>query len=115
MPARARSARSAPLGGTAPVFDALGDPTRRNIVARLCTHGPTSVTQLSATAGVTRQAVAKHLKVLEHAGLVLSSRRGRVRICRLDARQLARARRELEEISSQWDRTLARLKAFVGG
>jgi DNA-binding transcriptional ArsR family regulator len=95
------------------VFDALGDPTRLRIVSRLCNHGPMSVSKLTTTAGVTRQAVAKHLRVLESAGLVRSHRRGRSRICELESLRLELARRDLELISHQWDRTLARLKKFV--
>ena len=72
-----------------------------------------SVTKITSTAGVTRQAVAKHLRVLERAGLVRSIRRGRSRICELELPRLNLARRDLELISNQWDQTLARLKKLV--
>jgi DNA-binding transcriptional ArsR family regulator len=72
-----------------------------------------SVTKLTATAGVTRQAVTKHLRILEDAGLVRSARRGRVRICTLQSRRLELARRDLALISDQWDLTLTRLRKLV--
>jgi len=72
-----------------------------------------SIARLTITAGVTRQAVTKHLQVLEDAGLVHSHRSGRSRICRLDSQRLEQARQALAAISSQWDLTLARLRTFV--
>src|SRR5258705_7814441 len=62
--------RDGELAGAAPVFAALGDQTRLGLVARLCTGGPMSIARLTAGAGVTRQAVTKHLHVLAGAGLV---------------------------------------------
>ena len=67
----------AELQGKAPVFAALGDETRLRLVARLCGGEPLSITQLASGARMTRQAVTKHLHVLEGAGLVRGSRRGR--------------------------------------
>ena len=97
----------------APVFAALGDPTRLSLVARLCTHGPQSITQLTDATDVTRQAVTKHLVALEEAGLVRGSREGRERIWELQGKRLADARSYLEQISSQWDAAIERLRAFV--
>ena len=97
----------------APVFAALGDPTRLGIVARLCTHGPQSITELTDGARVTRQAVTKHLVALEEAGLVRGTRDGRERIWELQGKRLADARGYLEQISSQWDAAIERLRAFV--
>ena len=113
MTAHRRPPTAASLRGSAPVFDALGDPTRLRIVSRLCNHGPMSVSTITRTAGVTRQAVAKHLRVLEDAGLVRSVRRGRSRICQLESPTLELARRDLASISDQWDLTLTRLRKFV--
>jgi len=96
----------------APVFAALGDNVRLRIVTRLC-GGPMSITGLTAGSRVTRQAVSKHLLVLQQAGLVSSARRGRERIWRLEQRRLQEARRYLETISEQWDEVLGRLRAFV--
>jgi DNA-binding transcriptional ArsR family regulator len=109
---RSRSA-AAKLAETAPVFAALGDVTRLRLVARLCGDGPLSIARLSEGAGVTRQAITKHLDALAGAGLVRGSRRGRERIWELEPRRLAIARRCLDQISDQWDAALNRLKAYV--
>ena len=66
--------RAARLGDNAPVFAALGDPTRLRLVARLCAEGPLSITQLSEGSGVTRQAITKHLNSLADAGLARNRR-----------------------------------------
>ena len=98
---------------SAAVFAALGDPTRLAVVTRLCRDGPTSIVRLTAGTDVTRQAVAKHLRVLARAGLVRGSRRGRESLWEFDARRLDVARRYLDSMSRRWDDTLARLKAAV--
>jgi DNA-binding transcriptional ArsR family regulator len=107
--------RSSESGVTreAPLFAALGDDTRLALVARLCKGGPQSITGLTAGAAVTRQAITKHLAILAAAGVVHDVRRGRERIWDLDTNRLAEAGRWLEQISSQWDEALARLKKFV--
>src|ERR1700733_14745610 len=99
----------------APVFAALGDQLRLRIVARLSDGEAMSITSLTAGSRVTRQAVSKHLLVLQQAGLVRSARRGRERIWQLEQRRLQEARRYLETISEQWDEALGRLRAFVEG
>ena len=109
---RSRSA-AAKLTEAAPVFAALGDATRLRLVSRLCVDGPLSITQLSEGAGVTRQAVTKHLQAMGDAGLVRDSRRGRERIWKLDPKRLQEARRCLSQIADQWDAAINRLKAFV--
>lgn len=101
------------LARAAPVFAALGDETRLALVSRLGTSGPLSITQLADGAGVTRQAVTKHLDVLANVGLVHDVRRGRERIWDLDTERLAAVGRRLDEISRQWDRALARLRRHV--
>jgi DNA-binding transcriptional ArsR family regulator len=110
---RNRSAAGAKLIEAAPVFAALGDTTRLRLVTRLCVDGPLSIARLSEGAGVTRQAVTKHLHALGSAGLVHDNRRGRERIWELEPRRLERARDCLEQISNQWDAVISRLKAFV--
>lgn len=110
---RNRSAAAATVTQAAPVFAALGDATRLRLVARLCADGPLSIARLSEDAGVTRQAITKHLHALADAGLAQASRRGRERIWELEPRRLDRARRCLDQISAQWDAALSRLKAFV--
>jgi DNA-binding transcriptional ArsR family regulator len=84
---RNRSAAPA-LIGAAPVFAALGDTTRLRLVVRLSVDGPLSIARLSEGAGVTRQAITKHLHALADAGLAQDSRRGRERIWELDPGRL---------------------------
>ena len=108
---RAGSARA--LTGSAPVFAALGDGTRLQVVARLCSEGPLSIVRLAENASVSRQAVSKHLRVLEEAGLVRSSKEGRENVYTLQPRALSDAKRWLDAISLEWDHTLQRLRAFV--
>ena len=110
---RSRSTVSASLSEAAPLFAALGDPTRLQIVARLCEGGPLSIVRLTERSRVSRQAITKHLDVLSEAGLVRSERAGRERIWELQPWRLAEVRRCLEQISEQWDRALDRLRALV--
>ena len=97
----------------ATVFAALGDPVRLAIVTRLCDHGPLPTIQLKWGTSLSRQAVTKHLRILEDVGLVRSRRVGRDRSWRIEARQLAKARTYLDRISAQWDARLERQRAFV--
>jgi DNA-binding transcriptional ArsR family regulator len=94
------------------VFAALGDETRLSLVSALCGGEPRSIAQLSGGARITRQAITKHLRVLEGAGLVRSSRRGRESRFELEPLPLQELRAYLERVSEQWDQALARLKAF---
>ncbi|TMB46676.1 MAG: helix-turn-helix transcriptional regulator [Chloroflexi bacterium] len=98
---------------TAPIFAALGDETRLQLVARLSSDGPLSITRLAAGSAVTRQAVTKHLNVLATAGLVSDVRRGRERIWEFEPKQVEAARIYLEHVSKRWDEALDRLKKFV--
>jgi DNA-binding transcriptional ArsR family regulator len=97
----------------APLFAALGDKTRLLLVSRLCGDGPMSIRGLTTGSQITRQAVTKHLRVLEGAGLVRSKRRGRERIWQLEQNRLEEARLYLENISAQWDDALGRLRSLV--
>jgi len=97
----------------APIFSALGDETRLALVARLGSAGPQSIAQLSAGSNVTRQAITKHLQVLDSAGLVSSEWRGRERIWNFESGELDPARRFLDDVSSKWDEALARLQKLV--
>ena len=112
-PRTRRRASGGKLAGAATLFAALGDDTRLRIVARLCHGGPLSIVQLTEGAAVSRQAVTKHLRALEDAGLVRSGRTGRERIWELQTRRLTKARRYLDQISTQWDEALERLRALV--
>ena len=98
---------------TAPLFAALGDETRLRLVSRLCKDGPMSITRLTAGTSVTRQAITKHLHVMEGTGLVRSTRHGRENVWQLEQRRLEEARRYLDLISKQWDDALGRLRKFV--
>lgn len=106
-------ARSNPRARSAAIFGALGDPTRLALVAMLAAGSSLSITRLTEGATVTRQAVTKHLRVLEDAGIVRAERRGRESLYTLDPAALADARASLDAISKQWDEALARLKSFV--
>src|SRR5713226_4989178 len=97
---------------SAPLFAALGDKTRLRLVSRLCDDGPLSITGLTAGAKVTRQAITKHLRVMQEAGLVRCRRHGRESVWQLDAQRLEDARRYLGLISKQWDDALGRLRKF---
>ena len=99
--------------GAAPLFAALGDKTRLRLVSRLYDDGPMSITRLTAGSKVTRQAITKHLRVMERARLVRSIRRGRESVWQLDKRRLKDARHYLDLISKQWDDALGRLREFV--
>ncbi|HEX4385437.1 MAG TPA: metalloregulator ArsR/SmtB family transcription factor [Myxococcales bacterium] len=98
---------------SAPIFAALGDETRLRLVTHLSNGEPMSITRLTDTAKVTRQAITKHLHVLEGAGLVRGVRQGREQLWELAPDKLEEARRCLELISEQWDRALERLRKFV--
>jgi DNA-binding transcriptional ArsR family regulator len=98
---------------SASIFAALGDETRLRLVSRLCDRGPMSITKLSSGFAITRQAITKHLRVMESAGLVCSTQQGREIVWELEQRRLADARRHLQTISTQWDETLGRLKSFI--
>lgn len=110
---RPRSFASTSLSEAAPLFAALGDPTRLHIVARLCAGGPLSIARLTEGSRVSRQAITKHLDALSEAGIVRSERAGRERIWQLQPRRLAEVRRYLDQISEQWDQALGRLRALV--
>ncbi len=97
----------------APVFAALGHPARLALVARLSGGEPSSISRLTAGSRMTRQAVTKHLRVLEGAGIVRSKHAGREKLFEYDAAPIAGLRDYLDRVSAQWDRTLARLKSFV--
>ncbi|HEY6321519.1 MAG TPA: metalloregulator ArsR/SmtB family transcription factor [Thermoanaerobaculia bacterium] len=107
------SAEPPRLEGHAPLFAALGDATRLRLVARLCRDGPLSITRLTASSDVTRQAISKHLRVMAEAGLVRGTRHGRESVWQLESGRLEEARRYLELISAGWDAALGRLRRFV--
>jgi DNA-binding transcriptional ArsR family regulator len=97
----------------APLFAALGDETRLGLVARLSEEGPLSIARLTEGSDVTRQAVSKHLRVMEEAGLLRVTRHGRETLWELYPNRLADARKALDRIGERWERALGRLKRFV--
>lgn len=99
--------------GNPAVFAALGDDTRLRLVARMCHTGPSSITGLTAGVGVSRQAVTKHLHVLESAGLVRSERIGRETRWRIRPEGLDDAHASLDRISAAWDEAIDRLREHV--
>lgn len=103
----------AELLSSAPLFAALGDDVRLRLVIRLSQGGSVSIRKLTAGTGVTRQAITKHLRVMQNSGLVRSTRSGRERLWQLNQSRLQDARRHLDLISKQWDDALARLRKFV--
>jgi len=97
----------------APVFSALGDDTRLWLLARLAAGQPHSIAELTDGSHLTRQAVTRHLHVLEGAGIVRSIRVGRESRYAFEPQSIAQAQEYLSQVSAQWDRALHRLKAFV--
>ncbi|HKW68116.1 MAG TPA: metalloregulator ArsR/SmtB family transcription factor [Terriglobales bacterium] len=113
MSRRSRSRIGARPPAHAPVFAALGDETRLELLAKLCAGQPRSISQLTTGSRVTRQAITKHLRVLESAGIVRSARAGRESRFEFDPRPIENLKHYLDFVSRQWDETLDRLKTFV--
>lgn len=95
------------------LWAAVGDPTRRRILDLLLAHGSGTATSLSAPLPVTRQAVAKHLGVLDRNGLVHATPAGRERRYEVDETQLARAVAQLSGVGATWDARLQRIKRIA--
>ncbi|HMJ41624.1 MAG TPA: metalloregulator ArsR/SmtB family transcription factor [Pseudolabrys sp.] len=93
-------------------FQALADPTRRAILARLAL-GETSVSELAEPFKMSMPAVSKHLKVLEHAGLITRSRAAQMRPCKIEAAALKQADDWLEEYRQLWEQRLDRLEDYL--
>lgn len=108
-----RSVISASRRVQAPVFAALGDETRLALVIKLCQGEVRSISQLATGSRLTRQAITKHLAVLQSAGLVHSVRAGREKLFKLDPEPIIELRGYLDFVSAQWDEALARLKSLV--
>ena len=95
------------------VFQALSDPTRREVMRRLSEDGPTTLGEIASGLPVTRQAVSKHLIVLEDAGLVRASGDTRRRTYRLTPRPLADAMGWMVDVGAEWDDRLDALRRHV--
>ncbi len=94
------------------VFNALGDPTRRAVLARLC-QGPTSVSDLAAPFRMALPSFVQHLGVLEKSGLIYSTKKGRVRTCHVKAQQLSVAESWIATQRSLWEQRLNQFDAYV--
>ncbi len=94
------------------LFHALADPTRRSILTRLA-EGPARVTDLSEPTGLRLPTVMRHLSVLEEAGLIATSKDGRIRTCAIVPEGLGPVRTWLDEQRVRWEARLDRLEAFA--
>ena len=110
---RARPSRRAEVKRQASIFAALGDETRLSIIKKLARGTPLSISGIAKGSKITRQAITKHLGVLQGAGVVQSMRAGREHRFEIRTESLREARSYLERVSEQWEDALARLKAFV--
>ena len=115
MSRKNRSVTAAKHRGPAPIFAALGDGTRLSLVGKLSGGQPRSISQLTGGSRLTRQAITKHLRVLERVEIVHSVRRGRENLFELNPEPLEEIRRYLDRVSELWDQALGRLKSFVEG
>jgi DNA-binding transcriptional ArsR family regulator len=95
------------------LWSAIGDPTRRRMLDLLLAEGHGTATSLSDQLPVTRQAVTKHLGVLDRVGLVHGTTSGRERHYRIDDEQLARAVAQLAGVGATWDARLRRIKRIA--
>jgi DNA-binding transcriptional ArsR family regulator len=101
------------VSGAALVFAALGDPTRLALLAQLSAEESASIARLTQGTDVTRQAITRHLEVLEGAGLARSTKSGRERVWRLERARLELAKRSLDQIGHWWDDKLMEFKASI--
>ncbi|MBV8100079.1 MAG: helix-turn-helix transcriptional regulator [Verrucomicrobia bacterium] len=105
--------RRAALKVRAVVFAALGAETRLALIEKLSAGAPQSISRLADSSNLTRQAITKHLRVLEDAGVVQSIRVGRESRFEFRSEPLHELQSYLERVSAQWDEAMARLKTFV--
>jgi DNA-binding transcriptional ArsR family regulator len=103
---------SSPVGADA-VLGALGDPTRRSVLEAVAESGPLTATELAVPFGISRQAVSKHLTVLEQAGLVRATRVGREARYEVVPGSLDAATVWLDRVGAAWDRRLTRLRRHL--
>ena len=112
-PSIRRNPAAARRATPAAVFAALGDKTRLELIAKLSEGEPRSISELTQGSRLSRQAITKHLRTLEKARLVRGIRKGRESLFEFTPEPILDARTYLEQVSSQWDQTLARSRAFV--
>ncbi|WP_329129933.1 metalloregulator ArsR/SmtB family transcription factor [Streptomyces caniferus] len=99
----------------AEVFSALADPTRRRILDALAAHGEATATVLAAELPVSRQAIVKHLGVLDRAGLVAGHREGREARYRVIPERLGVTARWMDRVAAAWDTRLSEIKRLAEG
>lgn len=97
----------------APIFAALADPMRRSLLVNLAQNSPKTATQLARDYPITRQAILKHLAILEAAGLVAVHQKGREKRYTLTPEPLNELDRWLKDIGAKWDERLLRLKTLL--
>jgi DNA-binding transcriptional ArsR family regulator len=96
-------------------FSALADPTRREILRRLVEQGDTAVTELAEPFSISLQAVSKHLKVLEKAGLIARERNAQLRLSRVRAAPLREAAEWFDDYRQLWEASFDRLGSRLNG
>jgi DNA-binding transcriptional ArsR family regulator len=95
------------------LWSAIGDPSRRQVLDLLVSHGEVSASWLAGRVPFSRQAVSKHLVVLERSGLISRRKEGREVLYQVEADRLDQATRAMTEVAAQWDRRLAAIKRLA--
>jgi len=95
------------------LWSAIGDPSRRQVLDLLVSNGEASASWLAGQVPFSRQAVSKHLVVLENAGLISRRKQGREVLYRVEANRLDQASRAMADLAAQWDRRLAMIKRLA--
>ncbi len=97
------------------LWSAIADPSRRRVLDLLVGNGRASASSLAGRVPFSRQAVSKHLVVLEHAGLISRRKQGREVLYQVEADHLERAARAMADLAAQWDRRLHTIKQLAEG
>jgi ArsR family transcriptional regulator, cadmium/lead-responsive transcriptional repressor len=95
------------------LWSAIADPSRRQVLDLLVSHGAVSASWLAGRVPFSRQAVSKHLVVLERSGLISRRKQGREVLYQVEADRLDQATRAMAEVAAQWDRRLATIKRLA--
>ena len=95
------------------LWSAIADPSRRRVLDLLVSNGPVSASWLAGRVPFSRQAVAKHLVVLERTGLISRRKQGREVLYQVEAGRLDQAARAMAQLAAQWDRRLAMIKRLA--
>jgi DNA-binding transcriptional ArsR family regulator len=95
------------------LWSAIGDPSRRQVLDLLVSNGEVTASWLAGRVPFSRQAVSKHLAVLERAGLISRRKQGREVLCQVRVERLDQATRAMAEVAAQWDRRLAMIKRLA--